>query len=297
MSCPLLGRRGLTWTRSAESLRLVLVAEPARRERAHRVERGQGLRPPRREAELVPRADPERRHGREASRVHRAVPRREILHPQLGPREGRQRLDQPRHRSRMQSVAVLHLDEELRRRPVHRRGRRLSVNRLARELPSLRLQRRARGLRHLLERGTEPDLHRRGHRPLDERRVADEHASGAVRRHEVAGQPGREHGAAEIDQDQHPLRRPHLLDRALHRQRVGAERVAGGVQPTGGTQRDLGSPDPSNQLHHAARQRVAVGDHHETDHGPAPRVRAAASSRSAAEVAPGSWCPALRSPR
>jgi hypothetical protein len=52
-------------------------------------------------------------------------------------------------------------------------------------------------------------------------------------------------------------------------------------------------------------QGAAVGDDHETDEtaarrGHASPVRstcAAAARRSAAEVAPGSWCPTLRSPR
>ena len=107
---------------------------------------------------------------------------------------------------------------------------------------------------------------------------------------------GAEHRAAEVEQ--HAVRRPGcrpVLDRLGDRRRVSAERrrVQPGrdLDPRPADPRQPSRGEPDRRL----GQRTAVRDDDDPDHD--ERVRAAASSSSVVLVAPGSWWPALRSPR
>ena len=110
---------------------------------------------------------------------------------------------------------------------------------------------------------------------------------------------GREDGAAEVHQHHDALPLVGGLDGRHDLGRVGAER--GVVQP----RRDLHAHRLAVQ--HLPRERdrrvgerPAVRDHHQPGarrHQPAPTAAAAASRSRVVEVAPGSWCPTLRSPR
>ena len=98
-----------------------------------------------------------------------------------------------------------------------------------------------------------------------------------------------------------PSSGPHLLDRAQHLGRVRPERSFRLVQPAGGADAHVRTRHLHGQLGHALREPGAVADDDEADHGYAApasaNAAAAASSSSHDEVAPGSWWPALRSPR
>ena len=118
---------------------------------------------------------------------------------------------------------------------------------------------------------------------------------------QVDGQLGGEDGAPEVHQDQHAVVGPHVVDRAQHPGRVRPERACRLVQPAGGADAHVRARHLRGQLGHALREPGAVADDDEADHGYAApasaNVAAAASSSSHDEVAPGSWWPALRSPR
>ena len=118
---------------------------------------------------------------------------------------------------------------------------------------------------------------------------------------QVEGQLGGEDGAAEVHEDQDAVLGPHLLDRAQHLGRVRAQRAAGLVQAAGGADAHVRPRHLRGQLGHALGEPGAVADDDEADHGYAApasaNAAAAASSSSHDEVAPGSWWPALRSPR
>jgi hypothetical protein len=155
-----------------------------------------------------------------------------------------------------------------------------------------------------------------GHEPLDQwrGREHDRRSGGAVA--EVQGQLRAEHSAAEVHHDEHTLGGRDLVDGFPDPDRVGAGDVA--VESGGdGDRRRRTSDHLERELHRCLGQLAAVGDHDDPDpgawcvragsfrlagcsgraHGASANAEAAASISSAAEVAPGSWWPALRSPR
>ena len=110
---------------------------------------------------------------------------------------------------------------------------------------------------------------------------------------------GAEHGAAEIHEHEHAVGRGDPVDRFLDSRGVGAEHVA--VETGGDLDRVAASPRTicSGELDGGLGQPATVRDDDDADHDDlTSRMRTAAASNSnAADVAPGSWWPALRSPR
>ena len=191
----------------------------------------------------------------------------------------------------------------LRRPAFRRRGRRGEMRRLAR-------QRRRRLRRDLGAVGAAGRGHRRDDEPLDERGRAQEHPGALLVVEQLDGQLGREQRAAEVHQHDDAPALVGGRDRLRDPARVGPEGVR--VQ----ARRDLHGHAAAVQ--HLARQRdrgvgerPAVGDHDDPDppvrvagcprahraRQDPPMAVAAAAMSSVDEVAPGSWCPALRSPR
>ncbi len=154
---------------------------------------------------------------------------------------------------------------------------------------------------HGLQRIAEARGHRRRHGALHERRLGQQDRRASLLVQQVDGQFRGEDGAPEVHEDQHAVRGPHLLDRAQHLGRVRPERSFRLVQPAGGADAHVRTRHLRGQLGHALREPGAVADDDEADHGYAApasaNAAAAASSSSHDEVAPGSWWPALRSPR
>ena len=154
--------------------------------------------------------------------------------------------------------------------------------------------RRVGGLgRHLGQRRTAGGGDDGGDEAFDDRGLR-QHDRRCVVAGQLDGQFGAEHGAAEVHEHEHAVGCAGALDRGPDVGGVGAE------DPTIEPGRDLdGGPCPVHHLQcqfdGGFGQPATVGDDDDADHG--VRVAAAASRSSAAEVAPGSWCPALRSPR
>ena len=162
---------------------------------------------------------------------------------------------------------------------------------------------------HGLQRIAEARGHGRRHGALHERRLGQQDRRPSLLVQQVDGQLGGKDGAPEVHEDEHAVRGPHLLDRAHDLGRVGAERSRRLVQSAGGADAHVRTGHLRGQLRDALGELRAVADDDEADHGYAapaspsspppgpPNVLAAASSSSHDEVAPGSWWPALRSPR
>ena len=181
-----------------------------------------------------------------------------------------------------------------------RRDRR-EVRRLGREAATGRDRDR-------LQRVAQRRRHARRHSALHQRGLGQQHPTAPLLLEQVDCQLGGEDGAAEVHEDQHAVVGPDVLDRRQHLRRIGAESAAGLVQPAGGAHAHLRPRHLRGELDHAFGESRAVADDDEADHrdqaafaapaaGAPPSVRAAASSSSHDDVAPGSWWPALRSPR
>ena len=290
------------------------LAEPFVRQASERLERLRRLRAGRAGHELVSAAHAQRADRGQAARVRRPLAGGRDGQRDLGVEPG-QRADQERRGPRVQPEAVA--DGHARRRlRLARRGRaRRGVRRLAfAKLSGLAREAVARGRGHAGEGFAEPGRDGRGHGALDERRGREQYAVAPLVAEQVQGQLGREDGAAEVHQDQHAVVRPDVLDRREHPGGVGAQ-GAGVVQPAGGADAHLRAGHLGGQLRDALGELRAVADDDEADHcyagsaspagaaapaGPAaaPASASAAVSSSSQElVAPGSWCPALRSPR
>ena len=115
---------------------------------------------------------------------------------------------------------------------------------------------------------------------------------------QLEGQFCAEHGAAEIHDDEHAVGRGDAVDGFFHSGGVGAEHVT--VETGGDLDRWRRATDHlQGELDGGVGQPAAVRNDDDADHGDlSSRTRSAAASNSnAAEVAPGSWWPALRSPR
>jgi hypothetical protein len=121
--------------------------------------------------------------------------------------------------------------------------------------------------RHLGQRLAEPGGHDGGHRPLRQRRVAQQDPVPPVLGQEVDRHLGRHDRAAEIHQHQHPVVGPHVLDGGHDQRGVGSQRVARLVEPTGGGDLHLVGAHAPGQLGHALGQRVTVRDDDHPDHG------------------------------
>ena len=152
---------------------------------------------------------------------------------------------------------------------------------------------------HLLQGPADAGRHRGRDGALHERRLREQHASAPVLVHEVDGQLGRKDGAAQVHEDQDAVRGPGVLHGSQHLRRVRAQCAAGLVQTAGGADAHVGPGHLGGQLGDTVGELRAVADEDEADHGyvGSASVRAAVSSSSQDDVAPGSWCPALRSPR
>jgi ABC-type Mn2+/Zn2+ transport system ATPase subunit len=173
--------------------------------------------------------------------------------------------------------------------------------------------------RHLVPGCTTGSRDGGDHQALDQRRRAQQHtlADGGVVE-QVEGQFGAEDRAPQVHQDDDALLGVHALDRPRDLHRVGAE--GGLVEARGdGDTRFRPVHHLPCQLDRGSGERAAVRDDDDPDAersptarrghrrvvpsaGTAradadPRVAAAAATRSATLVAPGSWCPVLRSPR
>ncbi len=195
-------------------------------------------------------------------------------------------------------------------RPLLRPGAKSRACR-PRKVGGLRHQSAARLFFHLGERLAEARGDRRRHGSLDERRLAEQDAGTLLRREELEGHLGREDGAAEVHQDQHAVLRPRRLDGVRDAHGVGAQRVSRLIEAAGRGQPQVLAAHLGGQLGGALGQPGAVTDEDDADHGaarPGPEspgvgsstpasTSAAACSSSQDDVAPGSWWPALRSPR
>ena len=188
-------------------------------------------------------------------------------------------------------------------RAADRCGRCRGEPAVGRQERGLRGQRPPRLRRHRLEGVAEAGRDSRGHGALDERRRAQQHALTPFPRQQVQGHLRRQHGAAEIHEDQHAVGRPGLVDGPHHTKGVGAQRATGLVEPAGDRDPQSLRAHLRGELGRALGELCAVADQDQPDHGAAPpchplaSVSAAVASRSQDDVAPGSWCPALRSPR
>ena len=153
------------------------------------------------------------------------------------------------------------------------------------------------GLKRIAQAGG----HCRRHGAFHQRCLGQQDCPASLLVQQLDGQLRGEDGAPEVHEDQHAVPGPHLLDRVQHLDGVRPERSLGLVQPAGGADAHVRTRHLCGQLGHALREPGAVADDDEADHGYAAPVAAnaaaAASSSSHDEVAPGSWCPALRSPR
>ena len=164
-------------------------------------------------------------------------------------------------------------------------------------------QRVPRLLSHLLQGVAKAGRNGRRDSALDKRRLAQQHALAPFLGQQVERHLRREHGAAEIHEDQHAVGRPRLVDGTRDEKGIGAQRPARLVETAG--DRDLQSfrAHLRGELRHALGEFRAVADQDQPDHGVVPppscpaSVSAAVCSSSQDEVAPGSWWPALRSPR
>ena len=248
-------------------------------------------------------ADPQGGHGVQTASAHRPSARRDVGDGDGGGESGHGAHEQ-RSRPQVQPQPVLHDDLKgvprgLGSRPGRRQrlggGRR--VGRRRREVRGLGSQRAARLRGDLLQRIAEPGGDRRGHGALHERRLREQNALAPLPREQVQGQVRREDGAAEVHQDQNAVFRPHLLDGPRDARRVGAERVAGLIQPAGDPDPQASPAHLGGQLGHALGELGAVADEDQPDHGyapgtsagaPAANVSAAVCSSSHEEVAPGS---------
>src|SRR5205807_7729921 len=114
-----------------------------------------------------------------------------------------------------------------------------------------------RGCRHGLEVALDRRLDRGDHRTFHERRVAEQHATVAVG--ELLDRHlGAEHGAAEVDEDQHALRPADLLDRAQDRGGIGSKPSVRGA--AGDSDLHLALGHLGGELAHPFRQLEAVRD-------------------------------------
>ena len=137
-----------------------------------------------------------------------------------------------------------------------------------------------------------------GDEAFDDRAIRQHDGAVARVAAQLEGQFRAEHGAAEIHDDEHTVGRGDAVDGFFHSGGVGAEYVA---VETGG---DLdgwrcAADHLQRELDGGVGQPAAVGNDDDPDHGELTfsNAMAAASNSNAAEVAPGSWWPALRSPR
>ena len=141
--------------------------------------------------------------------------------------------------------------------------------------------------------------HRRDDQPLDQRGRAEHDPVPHVVVEQLQRELGREHGAAEVHQHHDALPLVGGLDGRHDLGGVGAER--GVVQPRRHLHAHrLAVQHLPSQGDRRVGERPAVRDHHQPGarrHQPAPTAAAAASRSRVVEVAPGSWCPTLRSPR
>ncbi len=162
-------------------------------------------------------------------------------------------------------------------------------------------ERAARLRRDVLALGPARGRHGGHAEPLHQRGGAERHTLPQLGVDQVERQVGGEHGAAEIHEHDHAPPGVRAHDGVGHPDGIGAERpvleARRHLQPDavpvehlrGETDRGLG-------------ERPAVRDDDDADgrvrHGTCGgSVSAAAATSSAADVAPGSWCPTLRSPR
>src|SRR5438445_6381790 len=145
---------------------------------------------------------------------------------------------------------------------------------LARDL--FHIARAQRRRRHGLEVTLDRRLDRGDHRTFDEGRVAEQDAAVAVRelldRHLRA-----EHGAAEVDEDQHALGPTDLLDRAQDRGRVGAQPPVGGA--AGHRDLHLALGHLGGELTDPFRQLAAVRDEHHANRAHRPSTGSRAGGR------------------
>ena len=262
-----------------------------------------GLRPPRLDLDLVALERAERGDLRQTSGRDEPGARRAIAQPDLGV-EGAHRLHDERRRSRVQAVRQRHREHPrclaiacgLRRSGLV--DVRFGVFFWRCQVGLLGRQRRHRFGRDLGRGGARVGGHRGDDQPLDERRRAQHDAAAAVVVQEVQGELGRQDRAAEIHQHDDPVALIRSTDGVLDGDGVGPEGAV--VEPGGDLDGRLTTVQHlGGQCHGGVRERPAVGDHHDADgHGSKPdKASAAAAISSAADVAPGSWCPTLRSPR
>ena len=113
---------------------------------------------------------------------------------------------------------------------------------------------------------------------------------------QIQGQLRAQHGAAQVEQHDDTVFGVDPLDRLLHLDGVGAER--GLVEPGGDRDRGLDAMEHlTGELGRGASEGSAVRDDDDSNHDVSRGLWPQRCTSSAADVAPGSWCPMLRSPR
>ena len=306
----------------ARSEQVLGLAEPLVGEAADRCQRLRRLRAGRADDELISAASPQTADAGETARVRGSATGARLAERDRGvePRDG---ADQLRRGTRVEPETVADGDARRRGRDRRRAGRVRGAGFAGRrhgapagrtaaglELSDLGGEATRGGGRDGGERVAEPGGHGGGDGSFDQRRGGEQYLASPRLVEQVGGQSGGEDGAPEVHEDQHAVPRPHVLDGAQHPGRVGAQGAAGLVEPAGGADAHLRPGHLRGQLGDALRERRAVADDDEADHGYAGSASApaapagdrastaeAVSSSSQELVAPGSWWPALRSPR
>ena len=242
--------------------------KPSSGELAQGGERLGGLGAARSQQDRVALPDRERDQGAEAAGVGRAA-----AGGLVGDRDGRvepaRGLDEAGRRAGVQAEAVGHFEPEL-EAAVDLRCSGDLRNLVDPELRRLHAQRGARLAGHLLERGAGPRAGGGRHRPLHDRRLAQQHAH-------VVDHLGRHlrahHRAPEVHQHEHAVGARRGLDRLQHELHVGADLARRIGHAAGRLDRHLVAAHLPRQLDHAGSQRRAVRDDDEADHAQRPAAR------------------------
>ena len=291
--------------------RLPDVVERPPGERDQRVDGGSRTRAGGPDLDVVAAPHPERGHPGQARRRHPAGSGRGVAQPDVGA-GGAHQAGEPRGRPRVEPVRGADREPggDL-TGPGAGRGRRPGPlgSRGAAEVPGLRGQPGGGLARHLVAARPARRGHRRRHQPLDQRCGGEHDPLAHVVGQELQGELGREHRAAEVHEHDDAVAVVRLADRLGDRGRVGAEQRA--VDAGGNGDPEVRALDHlPGEGDRRGGERARVRDDDEAGHARQPAARpappgcpepssapAAAATSRVADVAPGSWCPTLRSPR
>ncbi len=254
-----------------------------------------GLRPARADLHLVALEGAESGDLRQACRGDETAAHRAVAQMYFGiePTDG---LHHERRRSRVQAVRHRHGEDRLLATPLRRE---IPADRRGGRQLGLFGRQRLGGLACDLDGGGARIGGHRGHdQALDQRRGGEDDAAAAVVVQELHGEFGGQDSAAQVHQHDDPVATIGSVDGVVDGHGVGSQGAV--VEPGGDLDGGRAAVQHlGGQCNSGVRERSAVRDHHDADRhvsGPA-KASAAAATSSAADVAPGSWWPTLRSPR